>query len=301
MSLFQNPRGYVLAIEGVALLRAFCGEHDASFTQERLEELRSLLDATVDIGDPIQATPLTTIEGYETWAPVYDLPGNGCFDLDEPIIANILDSLPAGDAADIACGTGRLSGRLREHGHAVVGVDTSPDMLAIARRRWPALRFLEGNMLDLPLADASVDVALCALALNHIPQLPPAFNEFARILRPGGHLIVSDIRGFLDTIRPPIVQRRPDGSLGYLPLWVHRTSDYLTAALSAGFDVRRCDEPVRNPIPLDDPSWQVPRPTPVGEPPNVWQLHAWCARAADAAFANSPAAIIWHFRRQEQE
>src|SRR5690348_13050963 len=65
-------------------------------------------------------------------------------------------------------------------------------MLERARRRLPDVEFREGTLDRLPLAGGTVDLVVCALALCHLPDLPPAFAEFARVLRPGGHLVVSD-------------------------------------------------------------------------------------------------------------
>jgi SAM-dependent methyltransferase len=297
VSIHQVPSAYLLGLEGVALLRAFSGEYDEDFTRARLAEVKELLESADEVGKPFTARPLTTVEGYAAWASTYDQPGNGCFPLDEPVISEMLQSVPAdGKAVDVACGTGRLSRLLLQRGHAVVGVDSSPDMLSVARRNHPLLDVLEGDVRALPLDTGAQDVVVCGLALSHLPDLRPVFSELARVLRPGGHLIVSDIRGFLDTIRPPTIWRAEDGTFRYLPIWVHRTSHYLSAALAVGLHVLRCEEPVAEPLPMDDPSWQVRRPVPPGQPPNVWELMGWCPAAAHAAFAGCPGAIVWHFQ-----
>jgi SAM-dependent methyltransferase len=60
-----------------------------------------------------------------------------------------------------------------------------------------------------------------------------AFAEFARVLRPGGHLVISDSRGLLGSIGTPVVKALPGGVFGYLPHHDHLASDYLATALSA--------------------------------------------------------------------
>jgi SAM-dependent methyltransferase len=299
MSLYQDPRGYLLGLQGVALLRAFSGQHSEDFTCRRLQEVRALMADATDVGPPFVAEALTIAEGYAAWSSSYDEPGNGCFELDEPVIAEILRRLRPGHATDVACGTGRLLALLERYGHRVIGVDLSPDMLRVAQQKSPDVPLVQGDVHALPLVSGSQNLVLCTLALSHVPDLRPVFAEFSRVLAPGGHLIVSDIRGFLDTIRPPMLWQKHDGNFGYLPQWVHRTSDYLNAALAAGFHVRRCEEPVRELVPIDDPSWQVPVPTSPGLPPNVWELMGWCPTAAHAALRGTPGAIIWHFRRTE--
>jgi SAM-dependent methyltransferase len=86
--------------------------------------------------------PITTREGYDRWAPFYDEPGNQLLDIEQPIVREILDSLPVGVALDAACGTGRHTTYLASLGHRVIGVDTSPEMLARAREKVPEGRVL---------------------------------------------------------------------------------------------------------------------------------------------------------------
>jgi len=164
------------------------------------------------------------------------------FDFDEPIVHAILDELPAGAALDAACGTGRFASRLVACGHQVIGVDSSPDMLDVARRRVPTAEFLVGEVEDLPVADDSVDVVTCGLALSHLPSLGRAMSEFARVLRPGGRVVISDVSAGL-ILRGSVVQALgPAGEPGLVPTFRHSTGDYLQAALSAGLEVRQYEE-----------------------------------------------------------
>src|SRR4051812_40683993 len=71
-------------------------------------------------------------------------------------------------ALDAACGTGRHAAFLVEQGSDVVGIDCSAPMLAVARAKLPTTRFDIGDLEALPLEDATVDVAVCALALCHL-------------------------------------------------------------------------------------------------------------------------------------
>jgi SAM-dependent methyltransferase len=165
---------------------------------------------------------------------------------------------------------------LAELGHDVLGVDSSADMLARARAKVPDGRFYEADLNDLPIPDGHVDVLVCALALTHLPNLEPVLAEFVRVLRPGGHLVLSDSRGLAGDIGIPLVKPRRDGTFGYMPRNDRLTSDYLRAALALGLQLRRCEEP-RHPSPLVDadgnPTASVaPAPAHVGEPvpPDIW-------------------------------
>jgi ubiquinone/menaquinone biosynthesis C-methylase UbiE len=296
--LHQHPLAYLLGLEGAALLLG----GDREFVHARLDEIRTLLDDADELGGGIDAHPMTTREGYASWAPFYDEPGNEMIDLEQPVVRSILDTLPLGVALDAACGTGRHAAYLAGLGHTVIGVDESPEMLAIARQKLPAAKLLEGDLCALPLADDSVDLVVCALALAHVPDLERALAELVRVLRPGGHLVVSDSRGVLRTISVRIAHALADGSYGYMPSRQRATSEYLRAALPLGLQVRHCEElfrdrPIISPDGTRDPYADTePPPHVPGAPPNYWALHAYAPAAANAAWAVSPVAIVWHFQ-----
>jgi SAM-dependent methyltransferase len=297
--VYSHPLAYVLGLEGIALLRAFSGEYDRNFTLARLAEVRKLLDSAEELGEGAMVDAIPTTEGYGSWAEFYDEPGNELLELEEPIVQEIIDGLPAGVALDAACGTGRHSAYLASRGHSVIGVDSSPAMLERARAKVPGGEFHMADLHDLPWPDGHVDLVVCALALMHVPQIEPVLAEFARVLRPGGSLVISDWRPLIGRRGFPVVKERPDGTLGYMPTWSRRTSEYLAAALPLGLHVRRCEEPLR-PSPLVDEHGSsdgaaLPDHVP-GEPPNIWALHRWCPEATNAAYRDSPIAIIWHFQ-----
>ena len=101
----------------------------------------------------------------------------------------------AGDVLEVAVGTGRNFPFYPEDTR-LTGVDWSPAMLGIARRRAADLgreadlRTGDAQALDFP--DASFDTVLCALGLCAIPDDRRAVTEMARVLRPGGRLLLVD-------------------------------------------------------------------------------------------------------------
>ncbi len=206
--IYQHPLAYLLGLEGIALLRAFAGDYDREFTEARLADIRDLLDSVQQLGDGAAADAITTMDGYRAWAEFYDLPGNQLIDLEQPIVREILDGLAPGIALDAACGTGRHTEYLASLGHSVIGVDSSPDMLARARTKVPDGEFHCSDLHLLPVQAAHVDVLVCALALMHVPDLDAAFAEFVRILRPGGHA------GHLGLARPDGQYRPPSRQIG---------------------------------------------------------------------------------------
>ena len=245
---------------------------------------------------------MSSVDGYNGWAASYDDPGNGIFEMEEAIVHPLLDALPPGIAVDAACGTGRHTSYLVQRGHEVHGFDTSPVMLAIARAKVPGARLAEADVRSLPLPDASVDLFTCALALAHVQHLGPVFEEAARVLRPGGHLVISDTRGhFIGSTLYPLVKWDHDKNYGYIPTWRHPTSQYLRAALPHGFIVRGCHEPLRAQpvVDLSSPPVAAPREHP-DQPPDVWELHAWAAEAANAVYRDEPGLIVWDFELGSQ-
>jgi ArsR family transcriptional regulator len=98
--------------------------------------------------------------------------------------------------ADLGCGTGAVAEALATLVHEVVAVDDSESMLAACRRRlaaYPNVQIRQGQLEALPLEPASVDAATAILVLHHLPDPARALGEVARVLRPGGRLVVVDM------------------------------------------------------------------------------------------------------------
>jgi len=292
--IYEHPLAYLIGLEGVALLRGFTGEYDREFVEARIAEVRELLADESLAGAAVAVDRVDTVDGYRVWSVTYDEGHNTAFDFDEPVVKEIVDAIPPGVAVDAACGTGRFSALLAERGHRVIGVDSSPDMLARARVNVPDGDFRPGDLAALPVDDASADLVTCGLALAHVPDLRPPFAEFSRVLRPGGHLVISDMhperifRGAIPTLRDA------EGRPGRLPGHRHLVGDYLRAALAVGLELRRCEEPV--PEPVDPLPARASELGPWEAWP--WSLAAVVPEAARAGDAGVPAEVIWHFQRR---
>jgi chaperonin GroEL len=154
---YLSPLGYLLGLEGVALLRGFRdGRANRAFVEARIAEIRALLDTPVLAQtEGVTATPggISTAEVYRSWASHYDAPGNQLIDIEQPVVQRILDVLPVGTALDAACGTGRHTAYLDARGHRVIGCDTSPEMLAHARKGLPQAGLLQADLHRLPLPE----------------------------------------------------------------------------------------------------------------------------------------------------
>ncbi|WP_327092192.1 class I SAM-dependent methyltransferase [Nonomuraea sp. NBC_01738] len=287
--IHEHPLAYVLGLEGMALMRAFTGAHDRAFVEARLAEIRAFLDDD-SLDAAVDVVRVDAVDGYRIWSKTYDGP-NAAFALDEPFIKEIVETLPAGDALDAACGTGRLAAYLAGRGHRVRGVDLSPDMLERARLRVPGAEFEVGELAALPVADESVDLVVCSLALTHVPDLGPVLAEFARVLRPGGHVVLADIHpeGVALGVVPPV--RLADGRPARVATHRHLVGDYVRAALAAGLRIRRCEEPRR-------PAGEPAERRTVLEPWDVWPwaLGDLAPEAAHAVMAGAPSMLFWHLQ-----
>ena len=142
---------------------------------------------------------------------------------------------PSAPTADIGCGSGRDTAWLLANGFPAVGYDASPAMLAEARNAFPQLDLRVAALPALEtVPDAAFDNLLCNAVLMHLPadQLARAAASFARVLRPGGRIVVSVRRS-----REP-AEREGDGRL-----FTQIDHDTLEALLAgAGIALLEADE-----------------------------------------------------------
>ena len=113
-------------------------------------------------------------------------------------ITSLLEPYGKSQVLDAGCGDGVHAIRLAQRGYPVLALDFSEHILERARANINAselserVEFRLGNLLELPFADNSYDSVLCWGVLMHIPELEKAISELARIVRPGGLLIISE-------------------------------------------------------------------------------------------------------------
>lgn len=236
---------YLLGTQGLALLRYWLDADDTRL-RDRVDELRRFLSAPDDAPMSIRFDlPKHDIRsGYARWASSYDSAPNPLIRVEEPVVRRMIDAAAPGVALDAACGTGRHATYLRERGHRVIGVDASPEMLAKARSRVPDADFRVGELEALPLDPASVDLAVCALALTHVREIAPAIAELAKVLRPGGRIILSDFHPTMLLLGGSGVFFDAKGEAGNVVSFHHSHSSYLRAFRAARLDVVDCAEPV---------------------------------------------------------
>ena len=181
-------------------------------------------------------TVLAPVDFYDGLAPAYDplharflrLAGGAAQGALEGAVAALLR--PGMAVLDAGCGTGRMGRRLLgvEPSLRLTLLDAAPAMLAAARNV-PARR-VHGSLLAMPFADGAFDVALCAWALETLPDPERALDELLRVVRPGGHLCLAFCAeapeaDAVDRLMARAIRRRGAGRL----LDAHRIADALAA------------------------------------------------------------------------
>jgi demethylmenaquinone methyltransferase/2-methoxy-6-polyprenyl-1,4-benzoquinol methylase len=106
---------------------------------------------------------------------------------------------PGDRLLDVATGTGKVAADLFDRARpagSVLGVDISPRMIEVAKRRFadrPGLDFVVGDALALPTEDRSFDAATIAFGMRNLPDYRRGFAELARSVRPGGRVVCLEI------------------------------------------------------------------------------------------------------------
>lgn len=145
---------------------------------------------------------------------------------------------------DLGCGPGRVAAFLEGSGVVTVALDLSPRMLAVGRAAHPDLRFAAGDLQRLPLADRSLDGAVCWYSVIHTAarELQASFAEVARTLTTGAPLLVA----FQTADDEQVVRPDAQGSGHPLASFRHRPETVAAALSEAELDV--CSTTIREPM-----------------------------------------------------
>lgn len=190
-------------------------------------------------------------EGYTRWASQYNQDANALIVVEERLALPLLDGISFTHVLDLGAGTGRYAVRLAAQGAQVTAVDQSAGMLTVARQAASAagaqIRFIEQSLeMALPLETDSFDLVLSALVFCHLHDMAQTLRETYRVLRPGGHLLVTDFHPAVIAAGWRTQFVNSDG-IFLLPTAEHTPEDYLTALHNAGFQIQTVLEaPVRD-------------------------------------------------------
>lgn len=167
------------------------------------------------------------------------------------------------EVLDVGCGEGRFCRMLAARGARTVGIDPTKALIEEARRRQPGGIFHEAMAEALPLPDASVDLVVSYVSLVDIPDYRTAIREMARVVRPGGRVVVANLSSFA-TATTKFWARDEDGNKLHWTMdnymterparaewagmsivnWHRPLSAYLQAFLGTGLTLEHFDEPM---------------------------------------------------------
>ncbi|HEU4628327.1 MAG TPA: methyltransferase domain-containing protein [Gemmatimonadaceae bacterium] len=189
---------------------------------------------------------------YDRWASSYDVQRNLTRDLDAEVVRAAPLAVDGADVLELGCGTGKNTVWLAARARTVLALDLSVGMLARARQRLAAADGAGAGRVQLvrhdvrrpwPLGDAAVDVVIGNLVLEHVADLAPVYAEAARVLRPGGRLLLCELH--------PERQRRggqahftdaATGATVHVPAHRHTVAEYVNGGLAAGLALRHLGE-----------------------------------------------------------
>jgi SAM-dependent methyltransferase len=278
---------FILGLEGLAILRRWW--LDPSAVHARATEMAEILrtmesDEFLSVRLDVPETDL--LAGYARWSMSYEDPGNPVVVAEERGMRPLLDELD-GRILDVACGTGRHTTYVADKGGDVVGVDQSPEMLARAVAKHDMLELCQAVLTELPFADGAFDGVLCALVLAHFLDLGQPMTELARVVRPGGTLLISDIHPLAVALggHAAYSDSDSDDRLGVIRNYLHQHSDYLRVFRALGLEVEACLEPV-----WTDGELAIMRNARVPERTYLRDL-------ADEAVKGLPIVLIWKLRK----
>jgi ubiquinone/menaquinone biosynthesis C-methylase UbiE len=99
---------------------------------------------------------------------------------------------PGARVVDLGCGSGAFTALLARTGYDCVGLDLSAKLVALGRRKYPAIQFVEGDIERLPFPPLSFDGVLLSGVVHHFPDPSPCAAEVFRVLRPRGRFVAFD-------------------------------------------------------------------------------------------------------------
>lgn len=171
---------------------------------------------------------LKSRDAYRLWAPSYSAETAISF-LDEKLAADLSQSLVGKRLLDAGCGIARRL--MKAEAAFSVGVDASPEMLVAGS----ATNVVAADVRALPFAAEEFDIVWCRLVLGHIPDLLPAYRELARVLRPGGRILITDFHADAANAGHRRTFRDAAGILHEVEHHMHDCAAHLDSARRCGF------------------------------------------------------------------
>lgn len=181
--------------------------------------------------------------GYGEWAETYE--ETVAEGLDRPLLDGVrsVDWRSVRCAADLACGTGRTGGWLKEKGvRRIDGIDITPEMLALAERRGAHDSLQIADVAATPLKSSAYDLCTLVLADEHLAEIGPVYREAWRLLGSRGIFLIVGYHPYFIMNGTPTHYHRADGEALTIETHVHLFSDHFKAGSSTGLTLIEFNE-----------------------------------------------------------
>jgi len=115
---------------------------------------------------------------------------NSDFELKE--VLKFLSRVSDKKVLDVGCGKGKISRKLKDLGFDVIGIEPSIELIKIARKNNPDIKFIQASATNLPFEKETFDFLICIEVLEHIPDTKKAIKEMIRVLKLNGKVLIID-------------------------------------------------------------------------------------------------------------
>ncbi|HEY6229726.1 MAG TPA: methyltransferase domain-containing protein [Pyrinomonadaceae bacterium] len=196
------------------------------------------------MNEPAECSEIAT--AYNDWAETYDTDQNRTRDLAAEVLRQTKINFAGRKVIEVGCGTGRNTEWLAERASEIVALDFSEHMLAKARARVtnPRVHFVQHDARrKWPLPDASADIVVAMLILEHLSNLATFFAEAARVLMSGGSLFSCELHPMRQLAGGQAqFSDATTGERQRIAAFLHDVSEYVNTGLAAGFALQQLGE-----------------------------------------------------------
>lgn len=239
----NSKKQQALGIAGLALLRNWLVGNNQSI----LHTLKEISYISKKVKNTIVSNKVIIRQnvqgGYGIWSKTYDTKTNLLIEIEEPVVRKILQNIAPCKVLDAACGTGRYANHLKKNGFKVVGLDISKDMLHIAKKIDSNINYVHGDLRKLPFKNNGFDLVVSGLGLNQIKDIKPVINEFSRVVRVNGKIIISSIHPLFNTLGSHAEFYDNRGNKNYIKNIPHWHGELINLFKDSGLEIISCLEP----------------------------------------------------------
>jgi malonyl-CoA O-methyltransferase len=194
---------------------------------------------------------LEPLEGYNLWARSYQNESNPIKQFSDQFIIDHLPLIKGKTVLDAGCGSGKFCA-LAEQREAkkIVGIDLSPEMIAISKKNCNDAVFSAGDITKIDLPENEFDLVICALVLGHQEKLNPSLSKLIKSVTANGLLLITDFHPYLTMNQSKRTFKGEDDKTYEIKHYLHHFEDYFECAKQNNAVIRSVKEPKYNGSPV---------------------------------------------------